>query len=431
MQNFSPKQLYSPNESINLYEISSGALKEWPEPFKYRDRQYIGYIQTSSMAINTFINDSITSNNIHFIVREEIFEMIKEEPILITEISDILKGAKTRSLVCILTLLLQCSYIQTIKDSMLDSEIVETTEQHTESPSLIVETLAKHVLSQLYEDDDKIKELVYKSSAKDQMYYWRRGNKFMQFECENMLLKKLMIDESYSETIKVAGGNILLTTLLYKGKLSLSLLPSNAYPLSSNILKSLFMLFGPKLIGDIWNANNVPKIRAMLIAFIQSFDFTLEEYNILVTMAGLSLLVKLFSSSNTMIKAKTNQVLQQVTLDRATSEVILNYCGSNYYIGLLYNKNKEGLSIPVSLLIEREWDPTEIVEIDRYLLSKDILNTTNLDLSCIYIYIILLIYLDRRVNNNVMNQLATFFHFFVSVDTIDLSRILIYIYNNR
>lgn len=49
----------------------------------------------------------------------------------------------------------------------------------------------------------------------------------------------------------------------------------------------------------------------------------------------------------------------------------------------------------------------------------------------IYIYIILLIYLDRRVNNNVMNQLATFFHFFVSVDTIDLSRILIYIYNNR
>lgn len=386
MQNFSPKQLYSPNESINLYEISSGALKEWPEPFKYRDRQYIGYIQTSSMAINTFINDSITSNNIHFIVREEIFEMIKEEPILITEISDILKGAKTRSLVCILTLLLQCSYIQTIKDSMLDSEIVETTEQHTESPSLIVETLAKHVLSQLYEDDDKIKELVYKSSAKDQMYYWRRGNKFMQFECENMLLKKLMIDESYSETIKVAGGNILLTTLLYKGKLSLSLLPSNAYPLSSNILKSLFMLFGPKLIGDIWNANNVPKIRAMLIAFIQSFDFTLEEYNILVTMAGLSLLVKLFSSSNTMIKAKTNQVLQQVTLDRATSEVILNYCGSNYYIGLLYNKNKEGLSIPVSLLIEREWDPTEIVEIDRYLLSKDILNTTNLDLSCIYIW---------------------------------------------
>lgn len=149
------------------------------------------------------------------------------------------------------------------------------------------------------------------------------------------------------------------------------------------------MLFGPKLIGDIWNANNIPRIRGMLINFIQNFDFTLEEYNILVTMAGLSLLVKLFSSSNTMIKAKTNQVLQQVTLDRATSEVILNYCGSNYYIGLLYNKTTEGLKIPVSLLIEREWDPTEIVEIDRYLLSQDILNITSLDLSCI-IYILLL-----------------------------------------
>lgn len=221
------------------------------------------------------------------------------------------------------------------------------------------------------------------------------------------------------------------------------------------------MLFGPKLIGDIWNANNIPRIRGMLINFIQNFDFTLEEYNILVTMAGLSLLVKLFSSSNTMIKAKTNQVLQQVTLDRATSEVILNYCGSNYYIGLLYNKTTEGLKIPVSLLIEREWDPTEIVEIDRYLLSQDILNITSLDLSCIiYIIVIycfflllffyfvlslflflfsycfscfsvvfhysylLLFYIDRRVNNNVMNQLATFFHFFVSLDSLDLSRII-------
>lgn len=247
MQNFSPKQLYSPKESIDLYEISSGALKEWPEPFKYRDRQYIGYIQTSSMAINEFINDCITSNNVHFIVREEIFEMIKEEPILITEISDILKGAKTRSLVCILTLLLQCAYEKEIKESMLDSEIIESTEQHIESPSLIVETLSKHLLSNLYDDDDKIKELVYKSSSRDQMYYWRRGTKFMQFECENSLLKRLMVDEQYSETIKVAGGNILLTTLLYKGKLSLSLLPSNAYPLSSiyinNTLSIVFFVF--------------------------------------------------------------------------------------------------------------------------------------------------------------------------------------------
>lgn len=79
-------------------------------------------------------------------------------------------------------------------------------------------------------------------------------------------------------------------------------------------------------------------------------------------MAGLSLLVKLFSSTNQMIKQKTDQFLQSVTLDSIyiyyliedTCDVIYHYCGVDYYISLLYNKDYDGLIIPLNYLIEKK-----------------------------------------------------------------------------
>lgn len=110
MTNFSPKELYTSRETIDLYEISSGSLKKWPEPFKKIQRQYIGYIQTSSIELNDYINDCITSNTVNFTVRENIFNIIKSNMKIVIELSEALKDAKGRSLACILTLMLQLSY---------------------------------------------------------------------------------------------------------------------------------------------------------------------------------------------------------------------------------------------------------------------------------------------------------------------------------
>lgn len=112
------------------------------------------------------------------------------------------------------------------------------------------------------------------------IFYWRKGNEYIQNECINSLVTTLKEDsifiiylDNYSEVVKVTGGFLLITGLLYKSDLPLTLLPSKSFPLNDNILKSLMIGYGAELIGDLWNENKDDDVRKVLINFIQSFDF--------------------------------------------------------------------------------------------------------------------------------------------------------------